>query len=162
MTRLPSTNVISETLKLVTPAEDAFLSRWRLSTLERLDKELHDRVVEQQALYHSAQVTGSDAELREQAQAMVRGWRAACQRMESPLQPDDAYMVGHDLLIGTHVVIAERSSAAARAQSVDGITRKLVTPDEVAKLLAAFDTINKAKELFPDAELVAFGTPTTL
>jgi predicted exporter len=155
MTRAPASTVVSETMKLVSPAEDAFLSRWRMTTLERLDKELHDRVAEQRDLYHSAQVTGSDAELRDHAAAMVRGWRAACQRMEAPLQPDDAYMVGHDLMTGTHVVIAERTSAAARAQTVDGITRKLVTPDEVAKLLAAFETINQAKSLFPDAEVVA-------
>lgn len=148
------TAAISECLAMVAPAEAAFRSRWRMSTLERLDRDLHDRVEEQRALYDSAILKGSETEARMQAEAMVRGWRAACQRMEHPLQPDDAYFVGLDLKTGTKVVIAECKQSAARAQQVEGERCVFLTPHEVAAMLGGLEVLKQSKTLFPDAEIV--------
>jgi hypothetical protein len=150
----PASTVVGECLALVAPAETAFRSRWRLSTLKRVNGDLHDMLAEQIDLYNTALVTGSDAEARTQAQAMVRGWRAACSALESPLLPDDAYLVGWDLNTGMRVVIADQKTAIGRVQSIKGERVMLVTPDEVARMMAAWSVIGEVKALFPDAEVL--------
>lgn len=147
-------DVVGECLKLVAPAETAFRSRWRLSTLKRVNAALHDLLVEQIDLYNTALVTSSDKEARMQAEAMVRGWRAACAALESPLLPDDAYQVGWDPNTGTKVVIAEQAASVGRVQALDGQRVMIVTPDEVAKLIAGMSIIREAKAFFPDAEVL--------
>lgn len=147
--------LIAELMASVAPAEAAFRSRWRLSTLERVDKDLHDRLLEQQALYDRAMVAGPDSEAREQAEAMIRGWRAACAALEDPLRPDDAYLMGYDGRTGIAVIIAEQKGGA-RSQVRDGQKVITVTPDEVAKIVAGLSVIREAKCLFPDAEVVGF------
>lgn len=141
---------------MVGQAEQAFRSRWRLLTLAKLNPELHQLLVEQIGLYDRALVTGSDQDARDQAEAMVRGWRAACSALESPLQPDDAYLTGWDPNTNTIVVIAECSGSGARAQIAAGQKIICVTPDEVAKIVAGVNMIAQAKNLFPDAEVVRF------
>lgn len=150
----PDNRVVSDCLAMTAPAETAFRSRWRLGTLLRIDAELHQALVEQIDLYNAALVTGTDAEAREHAAAMVRGWRAACAALEAPLQPDDAYFVGFDPNTGTRVVIAEQQTSAARVQSVAGERVVMVTPDEVARLIAGMTVIAEAKQFFPDAEIM--------
>ncbi|MET0364140.1 MAG: hypothetical protein ABW169_05760 [Sphingobium sp.] len=149
-------SVVAKCLALVGPAENSFRSRWRMSTLARIDPDLHKLLEEQRALYDSALLKGSDAEAREQSEAMVRGWRAACQRMEAPLQPDDSYMIGFDVMTGTKVCIAHHKGCHARAQQVEGQNVTLMTPDEVAKLLGGVSTLQQVKAAFPDAEFVNF------
>ena len=141
---------------MVAPAEAAFRSRWRLATLQRFDPELHQLLVEQIDLYDRAMVTGTDQEARDQAEAMVRGWRAAVSALESPLQPDDAYLTGFDPSTNLVVVIADQCGSVARAQVSNGQRVLTVTPDEVAKLVAGMNLITSAKSLFPDAEVVSF------
>jgi len=145
---------IAKCLALVAPAETAFRSRWRLSTLKRADADLHDALCEQIDLFNTALVTGSDDEARLQSEAMVRGWRAACAALESPLLPDDAYQVGFDPSTGTRVVIADTKASIGRVQNIDGDRVLFVTPDEVAKLVASMGVIAECKSLFPDAEIV--------
>jgi hypothetical protein len=145
---------------MVAPAEAAFRSRWRLGTLARIDAELHRLLVEQLDLYNAALVTGSDVEARQQSEAMVRGWRAAVAALEAPLQADDAYLVGFDANTGTRVVIAEQTDAVGRVQSVAGERVCLVTPDEVARLLAGCTILAEVKQYFPDAEIVSTSGPT--
>lgn len=152
----PSGRVVGELMGLVAPAEAAFRCRWRMQTLERVDKDLHDRLLEQQALYDRALIAGPESEAREQTEAMVRGWRAAVAALESPLRPDDAYLVGFDQRTGIAVVIAERPQSKARAEVRDGQRIITVTPDEVAKIIAGWSVLTEAKSLFPDAEVVAF------
>ncbi|EQB03903.1 hypothetical protein [Sphingobium sp. HDIP04] len=147
-------SAVAQALSLVSPAEQAFKSRWRFSTLERIDADLAQAVNEQQALYDSALLKGSDADVRIQSEAMVRGWRAACQRMENPLQPDDAYFVGFDVVTGTKVCIADHKGCQARAQQVEGQQVIFVTPDEVARLMGGVSAITKIKGAFPDAEIM--------
>lgn len=160
MTSFPATSLVAELMATVAKAETAFRSRWRLATLARLDPELHNLLCEQIELYDRAMVTGTDQDARDQADAMVRGWRAAVSALESPLRPDDAYLTGWDPATNLFVVIAECSGSGARAQIVskDGERRKVivVTPDEVAKIVAGVQLIAEAKSLFPDAEVVRF------
>lgn len=152
----PTPGLVGELMMLVAPAEAAFRCRWRLQTLERVDKDLHDRLIEQQALYDRALITGPDSEARDQAAAMVRGWRAAVAALESPLRPDDSYMVGFDNRTHIAVVIAEQPGSQARVQVRDGQKVITVTPDEVAKIVAGLSVVMEAKGLFPDAEVVSF------
>lgn len=149
-----SPSLISELLSLVAPAEEAFRSRWRLSTLRRVDEDLHTALREQMDLYNAALVTGSDEEAREHTAAMVRGWRAACAALESPLHPDDAYFEGIDFTTGTHVIIGEHMGSKGRVQSKDGRNVIFMTPHEVASLVAGLNVIREAKSVFPDAELI--------
>jgi hypothetical protein len=125
-----------------------------MGTLRRVDADLHQAVVEQIDLYNTALVTGSDQEARLQAAAMVRGWRAACAALESPLLPDDAYLVGFDPNTGTRVVVAEQQASIGRVQAVAGERVVMVTPDEVARMVAGMTIIAEAKRLFPDAEIM--------
>ena len=154
----PRPSLVSELMAMVAPAESAFRSRWRLATLQRLDPELHQMLIEQIDLYDRAMVTGTDDEAREQAEAMVRGWRAACAALESPLQSDDAYLTGFDPSTGLVVVIADCQASGPRAQMGAGRKIVIVTPDEVAKIVAGLNLIAEAKSLFPDAEVITFTT----
>lgn len=159
MTRPAKESVVGTALALVAPAEQAFTSRWRLSTLQRIDPELHALLIEQQDLYDGAMLMGTDADVAEQSQAMVRGWRAACAAMEKPLQADDAYLVGSNLDSFTTVVIGHCKGSAARHQVKDGQTVIFVTPDEVAAMFAGMTALRSVKQLFPDAEVINV-TPT--
>lgn len=154
MTRAAKETVVSQALSLVGPAERSFSSRWRLSTLQRVDPDLHARIVEQRDLYDAAMLMGSDEDVKVQSEAMVRGWRAACQRMEQPLQPDDAYLVGTNLDTFTRVVIGHHKGSAARQQVQDGHTVIFITPDEVAAMFGAMTALKTVKELFPDSEIL--------
>lgn len=146
--------LVAECLALVAPAENAFRSRWRLSTLERANADLHRMLVDQIGLYNAALVTGTATDAREHAAAMVRGWRAACAALESPLLPDDSYQVGYDSFAGIRVVIADQRTSVGRAQSLNGERVVIVTPDEVATMIAGMTIMSEAKAFFPDAELV--------
>ena len=146
--------VVSECLALVAPAEQAFRSRWRLSTLARVNADLHEALLDQISLYNTALITSSDDEAREHAAAMVRGWRAACAALEAPLQDDDAYFVGIDYKTGLHVVIGEQQASKGRVQIRDDRKVIFMTPDELATLVAGIQIIAEAKTVFPDAEVI--------
>ena len=136
----------------VAPAEAAFRSRWRMSTLERCDKDLHDRLVEQIDLYSTALINASTDELREQSAAMVRGWAAACRCMEG--QPDDAYLTGLDWESKTRVVISNSKQSVDHVKAEPGVRVVAVSPDEIAKLFGRMGVVSLAKATFPDAEIV--------
>ena len=150
----PDYKLVGQALATAGPAETAFRSRWRLGTLKRINANLHGLLLEQIDLFNTALVTGSDSEVRLQTEAMVRGWRAACAALEAPLQADDAYLVGFDPNTGTRVVVAEQMASVARVQSVAGERVVLVTPDEVARMVAGMAIVAEAKRLFPDAEIM--------
>jgi hypothetical protein len=152
--------VVGECLAMVAPAEAAFHSRWRMSTLERCDSDLHQLLREQIDLYSTALIIGSAEELREQAGAMVRGWRAACGAMEA--KPHDAYLVGLDWATKTRVVISDHKHSIAHLSGHEECRVVAVSPDEVAKLIGSLGIIALTKEHFPDAELVSFGQPNPI
>jgi hypothetical protein len=145
---------VARAVALVAPAENAFRSRWRFSTLRRLDDGLADALEEQMGLYEAALITGTEMDIKEQSEAMVRGWRAACSRMEAPLQDDDAYFEGVDYSTGLHVVIGQHIGSHARVQVKDGARCIFMTPDEVARMMAGVRLITDAKSIFPDAEII--------
>lgn len=157
VSRGPDVRLVSDCLAMVAPAETAFRSRWRLGTLQRVDAELHRLLVEQIDIYNISLVTGTDQEARTQSEAMVRGWRAAIAVLEAPLVQDDAYLVGVDYTTGTRVVVAEQLASVGRVQSVKGEKVVLVTPDEVARMVAGMQLVAEAKSFFPDAEILTVG-----
>lgn len=144
---------VAACLEMVTPAEAAFHSRWRLSSLKRVDAGLHDALTDQQELYGSALVMGADAEARLQSEAMVRGWAAACRAMEAADMPDDAYLMGMDDASGIQVVISEHKGSRDVLEKRYGAPVVLMTPNEVATLLASVAIVKQAKQCFPDAEI---------
>lgn len=148
---------VASALSMTAPAEAAFRSRWRMSTLRRIDPDLHQALTEQIHLYDTALLTGRDDEVLIQSEAMVRGWRAACSALEHPLLPDDAYFVGIDVKTGTRLIVGQCKQSVARVQSVDGARAIFMTPDELATIVAGLDVIAQAKTLFPDAEVVEIG-----
>jgi len=144
---------VAECLAMVGPAETSFHSRWRLSSLRRVDVELYEALTDQQELYGSALVMGSDAEAKMQSEAMVRGWAAACKAMETVNAPDDAYLMGLDPVSGIQVVISEHKGSRDALAARYGEPLVLMTPSEVAALLGTVEIIRRAKECFPDAEI---------
>lgn len=136
----------------VSDAARPYESRWTLRALQSLDPDLHARFREQQDLWHAALVTGDDDEVREQTEAMCRGWSAICRRMEG--QPDDSYLLGTDPRTGLKVAISAQQAAMDRVREVHGERVVWVTPDEVATLLSAQQGIASIKGAFPGAQLI--------
>lgn len=149
---------VSDCLALTAPAEAAFHSRWRLSSLKRVDAGLWQALTEQQELYGSSLVMGTDAEARLQSEAMVRGWSAACRTMED--QPDDAYLMGMDDASGIQVVISEHKGSRDELAKRYGEPLVLMTPSEVAALLGSVQIVAAAKAHFPGAEILGATLPT--
>ena len=154
-TRQASDKIVAECLALVAPAEAAFRSRWRMRTLERIDKDLHDRLAEQIDLYSTALISASADELQEQSGAMARGWAAGCRVMEQ--QPHDAYLVGLDWATKARVVISDQKQSIQHLPAIDGVRTLAVSPEEVAKLFGGLGIVSLTKEVFPNAELLSVG-----
>lgn len=150
-------SVVSQCLAMVKPVEEVFRSRWRLSTLKRIDPELHGLLNEQIDLFESSLITGTDGETREQAAAMVRGWEAARRRLELEPQPDDAYFAGYDEMTMTKVIIGPCTKSIARIQHIAGERLVMITPDEVARLIGGMGALVEVKAIFPDAEILSVG-----
>lgn len=146
--------VVSDALALVDPAAAAFEGRWTFSALQRVDNDLHEAVVDQQRMFNAALVTGSKRDVREHAEAMVRGYAAAVRRMEAASADDDAYLVGLDSRTGTRVAVGRTKHCIGRVQRVHGEQCIFMTPDEVAKLVSGSQTLASIKSIFPDAEVV--------
>jgi len=145
---------IAETLRVVGEAEGAFRSRWRMSTLKRVDAELHQMLLEQIDLYSEDLMGGEQAPLQEQAAAMVRGWAAACRAMET--QPDDAYLVGLDWATKTQVVISDskQSFDLVKASAHPECVLVAMSPEEVARLVGGNRMARSVKQHFADAEIL--------
>jgi hypothetical protein len=138
----------------VSDAAAPFESRWTLRALQRLDAELHDRLLDQQGLYHHALITGTPDDVEEQSAAMCRGWAAATRAMEAGGVSDDAYLLGLHAATGTRVAIGDQKHAIARVRDLHGDQVVWITPDEVAALIAGLEAIKVAKSLWPDAEII--------
>lgn len=167
--------VVAECLAIVAPAEVAFRSRWRMSTLERVDAELHGLLCEQIDLYSTALISGSADELREQSGAMVRGWAAGCRKMEGVKDdgqrrsssgagvgtadgiPHDAYLTGLDWETKTRVVISDSKQSIQHVPHREGVRVLVVSPDEVARLFGGLGIVSLTKDTFPNAELISIG-----
>ncbi len=147
-------NVVPDAMRAVSSAAKAFESRWSLQSLRVLDPELHARLEAQQSLWHEAMVTGSAGDVREQTDAMCRGWRAVTERMEKAGAPDDAYLLGTCPKTGLRVAIGDQTAAMDRVREIHGQKVVWMTPNEVATLLAGTQAIAAIKQAFPGAEVI--------
>lgn len=147
-------SVDASALELVALSEEMFLSRWRLSSLQRVDPELYNLLTEQVALFDTALFGQSATETRLQAEATARGWKAAKARMEAVAAPDDAFMYGTDPKSGCVVAIGTRPPNESRLQLRDGHRVIFVTPDEVAKLVGGMEIIAEVKRAFPACDIL--------
>jgi len=143
---------IAAVMDRVSRAASPFESRWTLWALLRVDPDLHERLLDQQSLYHQALVTGTSEDIEDQAAAMCRGWATVTRAMESASVPDDAYLLGFHA--GTRVAIGEQKHAIARVRDLHGDQVVWITPDEVAALIAGMEAIKAVKSLWPDAEII--------
>ena len=143
---------IAAVMDRVSRAASPFESRWTLRALLRVDPDLHERLLDQQSLYHQALVTGASEDIEDQAAAMCRGWATVTRAMESASVPDDAYLLGFHA--GTRVAIGEQKHAIARVRNLHGNPVIWITPDEVAALIAGMEAIKAVKSLWPDAEII--------
>lgn len=148
---------LAAVMQRVSDAATPFESRWTLRALRRVDRDLHDRLLEQQGLYHEALVTGDPAAVEEHAAAMCRGWAMVTRVMEAAAVEDDAYLLGHDPKTGTTVAVGENRHAIDRVRALHGQRVVWLTPDEIAALFAGierFKTIAAIKQQFPAAEII--------
>lgn len=148
-----SAAIVAECMGMVAPAEAAFRSRWRMSTLERVDPELYGLLCEQIDLYSTELISGTAADLREHSAAMVRGWSAACRAMSK--LPDDAYLTGLDWASKTRVVISDSKQSIQHVNPLEGVRTLAVSPEEVAKLFGGLGIVSLTKATFPDAEVIS-------
>lgn len=151
---------VTQLMAMVSAAAMPYESRWTVRALRRIDAELYKLLLEQQGLYHEALVTQDDMrQVKEQAEAMCRGWAAATRRMETSSEPDDAYMLGLDSKTGTKVAIGNAKHASERVRQVHGEDVIWFTPDEVAAMAAGLESIKgiaAVKAMWPTAEVIGF------
>jgi hypothetical protein len=138
----------------VMDAAHGFEGRWTLRSLERVDPELHEALLDQQRMFDAAIVRGGSAEIDEHGAAMIRGWAAAVRRMVEAGAPDDSYMLGWDQRSGLRVAVTGQLAAHERVRQVHGHQVIVVTPDEVATLLAAQQELLRIKGAFVGCEVV--------
>lgn len=140
---------ISQVYGQVAAAASAFEARWTLRALRRVDAALYGRFIEQQTLWDEALVTGGEADVLEQTEAMCRGWQAVAARMVEAGAADDACMYGQ-APNGLRVAIGDQRAAEARLD--EGMI--FLTPDEVATLVAGQRDLMSVKAAFPGCEIV--------
>lgn len=63
-------------------AYEVFGSRWEVSALFALDRDLFNRIEDQQRMYEEAKEAGDEEAIRLHGEAMIRGWQAVIKRME--------------------------------------------------------------------------------
>jgi hypothetical protein len=152
-----SSSIVRHWLAEVSAAALPFESRWTELALRRVDAELARRLFEQRGLFDQACITGTAAEVELQGSAMCRGYAAAVRRLTDAGAEDDAYMLGADPASGLKVAVGAQKAALARVRELHGQDVVLVTPDEVAVLMAsveAFKFVGAVKQYFPDAEVI--------
>lgn len=137
----------------VSAAAVAFESRWTMRALRRVDADLAQALDEQRHLFHEAILIGEDDEVRQQGEAMCRGWVAAVRRLEDAQEPDDAYQLGQDNRTGLQVAVGPASASAARVRELHGERIIWISPDEVAAMFAGLQGVAHVKALWPGAEI---------
>jgi hypothetical protein len=155
--RRSTTELVKEMRRQVSAAAELFERRWTYAALRRTDPDLASRLHDQGNLFADVCVTGAGPEITEQGEALVRGFAAAVRAMESAAEPDDAYMLGSDLVTGLKVAIGQQKAAVARVREIHGEKVLWVSPDEVARMLAgieSFKFVGAVKKLFPGAEII--------
>jgi hypothetical protein len=142
--------VVADLLARLSVAQASYEGRWSLRALLRVDAELYARLIEQRQFWHEARITGDEAEIGRQGEAMCRGWLVAVERMEGANEPEDAYALGQHG--GVTVAIGAKASAEVRAMHDQRIV--WLTPDQVAQMWVGLQNLATVKELWPDVEVV--------
>ena len=144
---------ISELMKKVSDAEHLYLSRWHLSSLEKIDPELYKNVMEQLSMYNEALVTDTVAEAITYGEGMIRGYAVAVKAMETAGAVDDAYFVGFDRESGKRLVISERKDCLVAAENKQPGNYSWCSPDELARLFFGLGMVQGVKKIWPSAEI---------
>jgi len=146
--------VVEQMMQKIGEHASRYESRWTLTALRRVDPDLHEAVEDQRGMFHQAVLTGEDDEaIKEQGEAMCRGWQAAIAKMEQSSAPEDAIMLGQDFKTGTIVAIGNQKAAMGRVIELHGTNAVFLTPDEVAAMFAGLQGVAQVKALWPGAEI---------
>lgn len=135
----------------------AFEGRWTMLALRRINADIEQRLREQRSRFAQACITGGAVEIREEGEALCRGYRVAAQALEDAGEADDAYLIGRCPLTGLTVVIGEHPAAAMRARELYGEDVLWFSPDEIASVLVsptAMQSLLAVKRKFPGAEMI--------
>lgn len=146
-------SLIEQMVAKESAAAAVFESRWTLRALARVDPELRQNLKEQSDMFREALLLGEDEEIKEQGDAMCRGWAAAIQRMVQAEEPDDSYILGSDTKSGIQVAVSGKLSSRARVRDVHGERVIFLTADEVAAMFVGLQRIAEVKALWPGAEI---------
>lgn len=149
--------IIMRLLGEVSQAAALLEGRWTMGALARVDAELAQRMTDQLADYHEAQITGSMADLKTHVRGTVAGYKKCARVMEASGFLDDAYTIGLDTSTGMRIAIGDRKASAARVAELYGGNITWLTPDEVARLWSSIQglrRIDAVKGLWPGAEMV--------
>jgi len=153
-----STTVLAlEWKNRTTKAAESLERRWTYAALRRASADIATRLHDQRNLFIEACVRGTARQIIEHGEALIRGYEVSVQALEEAGEPDDAYMLGVDLVTGTKVAIGQQRAAVARVREVHGENVVWLTPDEVARIFAgleSFKAIAAVKKVFPSAEII--------
>jgi hypothetical protein len=129
-----------------------FEARWTMNALLREAPDLHEAVEDQRGMFHESLVTGDDAEITKQGEAMCRGWAAAIVAMEKSHIADDAYHIGQFGKVTVAVGRQQKAPDWFREQYGDEVV--WLSPREVAALYAKLEIGQALKAVWPDGEIV--------
>ena len=132
----------------------ALESRWTMLALRRVDADVARRLHEQRNLFDAACFSGTEAEIADHGAALCRGYAMAVRLLEQAGEPDDAYLIGQCPVSGTKVAIGHQRAAAQRVRDLHGDRVVWLTPDECARMLSAYQTLARVKQLWPGAETI--------
>ena len=145
---LALTNIGAE----IARAASAYEVRWTWLALRRVNPDIAAKIDRQRKLYEAAKSGRSIHELRDQGEALVRGYRKAVEVMEASMEPEDNYLVGQCPRTGWRIVIGHNPAQAQLGGEAEGCA--WFTPDEVAALFAETDgakALMSVKSAWPGA-----------
>ena len=141
---------VSESAKLLE-------TRWTYAALKRRNPDVACRLHDQRNLFVEACVTGIARQITDHGEALCRGYEVAARVLEESGEPDDAYVLGTDLVTGLKIAIGQQKAALERIRQIHGEDVVWLTPDEVARMLAgieSFKFVGAVKKFFPGAEII--------
>jgi hypothetical protein len=139
--------------------------RWALSSLGRVDRELHDLLVEAMAKFYRAIDDEAATGIRLQAETAAKGWEAAIKVMSTAQPSGSSYLLGRCRKTGTTIAISDQKLATEEAKKNHGPDVVLFAPDELVELLAGtpgFRILAETKRRFPGSEISDVRDPISL
>lgn len=152
-----TTNAARDWRGKVSDAAANFERRWTRATLERVDRDVAQRLGIQRGLFNTACFMGTPSQIEQEGAALVRGYGVAVEACEGIDAVDDAYLIGRDEATGTMVAIGWQRAALDRVREQYGDDAVWMTPDDCVRLLVgneAFKVLREARRHWPGAELI--------